>query len=468
MLLLEELTEKQTDMVDSWLEQHHSERAVSLKNSNHVFTNGDRITVPVSVELQPPSKVASFVSQRGYSISNYRAGLATEPKYNRSVRIGRILQAHNAPKDVLQAYHEDPQRTRRSVDSHAIVFTRDPYDISGCSTGRSWKSCLTMANPESTDPEARKGGAHYRQLSQDIARGVINAYLVAADDHHISDPIARIRIKPYIHKDHVIYRPEPTIYGENPFTGFHTKVKEWCEHHFPAKPGAMYALNKHVYDDGAPTHVFDADTISTDDIDRLFDRDPDYHVMKSLYDGLNHQGKHHLLGKLLQRQSYRDVDHLDRIANSGHVEHQKVLLDSIKILPSRVIKTLVAKAHPSIKREVHQQALDHPKYHVDINGNRSINFLHEFDTKLLVAHHSDDPETLRKLLDTDFDEIRIKVLRNPASHSLHHELASDPYYHMPLAVLTPHEDIRQMLMKSSDPAVRDAAKRNPHTRKRGD
>lgn len=251
VLLLEELSEKQMDRVDSW-----GRSPAAVKISQHVIPKGqDRMVIPLEDphdhKIQADPDVVNHLKTHGYELSDWRKGTATD-KYGRDVNIGKILNKTNADPKTKAAFHLDNNRSNKELhDDLQVVISRHPYDVAGMSTGKRWVSCVGM------DKESRgvsQDNSHV--LEYDIRQGTHVAYLTKKGDDKALDPLARIALKPFREKgsDRVILHPEHKMYGTAASSFEHT-VNSWVNKHFPLKDNTYYGKAK-VYHDKGPTVLY--------------------------------------------------------------------------------------------------------------------------------------------------------------------------------------------------------------------
>ena len=173
----------------------------------------------------------------GYKIKDYRQGVATD-KYNRDVKIGKILNKNNQP-ELLDKFNNNKNR-KASQGKYNIVISRHPHDVAGMSTDRGWTSCTNM-----------EGGAEKHTLRHDIQKGTHVAYLVHEHVKEIKNPVARIALRPYqgTSTKHKIIRPDTVTYGDGN-QGFKNSVHKWTEQHFPLKELVYRKIEGPYQDDG--------------------------------------------------------------------------------------------------------------------------------------------------------------------------------------------------------------------------
>jgi hypothetical protein len=191
-------------------------------------------------------KIQKVLSDLGYEIENYAAGLCKKKGGKNPVRIGKILQ--KGMPDILKEFINDPIRNASKKNDLMVVISRHPYDIAGMSTDRGWTSCMDMDREKSHDSDANMCG----YLPAEIKEGSLVAYLIAKDDKNINAPIARITLKPYINQE------DPTkkilvpgkIYGTGNIR-FRRTVIMWLGT-FQKNIKGEYKIAKDVYRDKLP------------------------------------------------------------------------------------------------------------------------------------------------------------------------------------------------------------------------
>jgi len=201
------------------------------ENRQETFIWGDdqRIYFKLSDSSASPvlPYVEKYLTEKGYKISDYAAGYATDNRKN-TLKIGKLLKDDPA---LLEAYQEDPYRLNSG--GLAVVLTRSYEDLARASYARGWQSCRADSYT------AVKYGV------AEIDLGVIAAYLVREDDPDIHNPLGRINLKPY-HRDDNKGPKSDTIYMTfNPIglhhPGFVDAVNRFAEEHLN---GAKYGKFK--------------------------------------------------------------------------------------------------------------------------------------------------------------------------------------------------------------------------------
>ncbi len=149
---------------------------------------------------------------------------------------------------INQLYETDPVRSAtKNKSGFQIVISRNPEDVVGMSTNRSWSSCMRL--PDSPNKE---GGCNYAKfLPADLAHQTLTAYLTRKGDDNIESPISRITLKRLINNSdsyNHTYRPHGDIYGEH-VNGFKEEVNKFAIENFKANNNDRYYLAKGLYDD---------------------------------------------------------------------------------------------------------------------------------------------------------------------------------------------------------------------------
>jgi len=259
--LTEELNPAQKKVVDTWKGGKKAEQI-----SGHVIPKGqDRVSFPLEgseENVEPHPDVQKHLEQHGYKVSDYRAGLAKD-KYDRDVKIGKVLGKTKASPELMNTFNNDPKRaaSRAAASGLHVTISRHPHDVAGMSTNQGWRSCMSMGkkgqtvNDENGDDEKYgdddgDAGQYSHYLKDDVKQGTHVAYLHRSDDPEAKKPLARIALKPFQSEDKksTILRPEQRTYGTAD-DGFGGAVKKWSEKHFPADKSTVYKKHEDLYDD---------------------------------------------------------------------------------------------------------------------------------------------------------------------------------------------------------------------------
>ena len=217
-----------------------------LKNNPDAKSSkrGDRIYIPFESEIkdenidgQIKNEVESILSKNNIKIKDYKRGVAVEPKYNREVKIGKVLNSIGE-NDLLNKFADDPYRKNTKNTERYAVISKHPYDIAGMSTDRGWLSCMHLFD-----------GGYRDFVAKDVELGTIIAYEIKLEDINIKNPIGRVLIKPYSNNmGDIHYSVCETTYGEAT-TAFHDTVSEVFSK-LTTIGGGKYTLNNELYADG--------------------------------------------------------------------------------------------------------------------------------------------------------------------------------------------------------------------------
>ena len=199
-----------------------------------------RVYIPFinTAKPQAPHQLVSYVNDKGYEMVDYNKGLVSKCGNKNLIRIGKILD----DPDIKKIYDQDPARA--SQNSMVVCISRHPYDIAGMSTNRGWTSCMNIDN-----------GVQSQYVINDIEEGSIIAYLTNSHDNNITNPVARIMIKPFFNDDgDMILGNEDKIYG-TPKPGFKETVEKWLSDIEGVHKFGTFRLNKKLYSDGKNSFV---------------------------------------------------------------------------------------------------------------------------------------------------------------------------------------------------------------------
>ena len=200
---------------------------------------GYRVYLPLKKaegEIRINPDVRQFVQDKGYEISDYKAGLAS--KNNRVIKIGKLLD----DPEIKKLYDNDPARQAQA--EYEVVISRHPYDIAGMSTDRGWTSCMNL-----------KDGSNKEYVALDVKEGTLVAYLIKKGDRDIKRPVARIAIKPFVNvlaADEIAFGIENAVYGTD-VPGFTSTVKDWVNYVNKSKKlNGVFVLSPSLYNDTDP------------------------------------------------------------------------------------------------------------------------------------------------------------------------------------------------------------------------
>ena len=224
------------------------------------FPNGDRIYIPFKKSepelTEYDQEIISLLKRFGYEV-DYIAGIAK--KNRRELRIGKLLSilkedAINKSKKpkkaqiyfshLINQFNNSNARSASKQDDLTVVVSQDPHDIAQMSTGRGWKSCMTL----DTKSQSRGGekGVKSDQVFCEVQFGGLIAYLIRSDDVKIERPLARVLIRRFVgidtdyqneYNELNIAVPEDEVYGTD-VPGFLETVKRFVDQkQGPINPG---------------------------------------------------------------------------------------------------------------------------------------------------------------------------------------------------------------------------------------
>ena len=187
------------------------ERLPSATRSRNKY----RVYVPYD-QSQIERKIQDALAGSGYEIKSYADGQAVDGR-GRTIGLGKVFNIIKRI-DLEKLYSTDimSRDLQKQSVSTQLVFSYHPYDIAGMSTGRSWRSCMTIATPKD------EAGVNAPYVSQDLIAGTFICYLVASTDTNIQSPYARVLIKPFINTENpsqIVFVPELRPYTSKPFAG---------------------------------------------------------------------------------------------------------------------------------------------------------------------------------------------------------------------------------------------------------
>lgn len=239
-------------------------KAYTRDNINSLFDGKDRIVISndlkINTTISPHfdkikyalmdlgyyTDIYHYIDNKAWKIGDFR------PVKTQFYRIGKLLNAHENSEELLHIFKNDESRNLSSNKSYKVVLSRHPYDVAGQSTGRHWKSCLRL--PQKNDKltssgKVDRGGIYCQLVKNDIREGVLVAYLVYSEDNNISNPLARITVKPYQGEDGDLAYGVGKIYGakNNEFSKF---VEDWVDDNLNNDlKSNSYFHYPHLYDD---------------------------------------------------------------------------------------------------------------------------------------------------------------------------------------------------------------------------
>nr|QMP83468.1 MAG: hypothetical protein [Caudoviricetes sp.] len=280
--LEEALTASQQKKVNTWVRSLKGNLPARRITGHLPFNENDRLTIPVEQAPQEANKrhvspeIESHLKSKGFTpVSSTHAEREIETTIPEGPRKGEVVKKKQQQK-IGALLSDNPELQKQHAKSEAlagsksknlkIIITRNPTDVAGQSTGRSWTSCKAMADPDSND----LGGCNQQYVEKDVKKsGTHMAYLVRHDDDNIENPIARIALNPHVSAsgNHTILRVPTTSktsnevkqYGQGGADFAHT-VRQWAETNTPKNANEpYYQIHPDAYDD---TNLNDPNTRS--------------------------------------------------------------------------------------------------------------------------------------------------------------------------------------------------------------
>lgn len=206
-------------------------------------SKGYRIYLPIDASLAKrkvvvvPPLIEDALTDAGYVVEDYLAGIAMTPDGKKRIRIGKILKDH---KELADQFKKDPQRNTFKNDAFAVVSCH-PYDLAGMSTGRSWTSCMNLND-----------GVYNEHVIEDVKGATLIAYAIAPNDTNIQKPKSRFLIKmaakPNDPHD-VMYVLEAQAYGAD-VPGFKETLERWLKLVNHNVTMGVYRFSDKLYEDG--------------------------------------------------------------------------------------------------------------------------------------------------------------------------------------------------------------------------
>lgn len=440
LVLYEELNPTQKKKVDGWTKQFPNANVEGHPNavdiSSHVIPPGQhKIVIPLNQgdneEVTPHPEVDKHLKTHGYSVSDYRKGMAKD-KYGRDVSIGKILNKTKASPDVMNAFTNDPKRkgTTKAARGLSVVISRHPHHIAGMSTDQGWTSCMNM-----------KDGCNKHYLKRDIAEGTHVAYLVHDNDTEVKKPIARIALKPFrpTYDDETSYakpilRPEIRMYGDAD-SSFTKTVNNWAEKNFPAQEGHIYEKSKTLYHDGGREVIGNKEAL-------LSSKNPKRRILG--FDHENLDVTHEDIDRGLD-----DSEHKVRQAAASHPNASKENLDKAMSIDDSLAFT--AANHRNISSEHLDKLIYHPNRGVRYSAAQNDNLSTESISKIMSGN------------DTRMREYAIKN-RNATQEHIHKALDGDDIHISRNAMRNNSAGFEAISkgLRHSDPGVRRIAYNHPN------
>ena len=342
-VLTEALNGRQRSMVDNWVKKNGGTEAAGI--SAHAIPLGQhQVTIPLEhpeKKVEPHPEVHEHLQKHGYDVHDYKAGLALEPAKEgatkrRQIKIGKALEATNAPPHVKDAFTNDPNRRgAKAIDSGLqVVVSRHPHHVAGMSTDQGWSSCMDL-----------DGGSNRHYLKHDVLKGTHVAYLTKKGDDEVKRPMARIALKPFVGKNtgEKILHPEDRTYGTADSAFEHT-VKKWTDKHFPLNPDEEYHKHSDVYDDSGTKFLMHPNKM-VDHPDphvrfNFFDKHPDKVTSEHIDREIGRDYNRYALNRALDHPAAKP-EHFEKLAQK---EHGAEIVAHHQNTPSHVLASLAK--HP--------------------------------------------------------------------------------------------------------------------------
>ena len=198
----------------------------TLPNAKVLDRRGDRIAFPYG-ETPLEDDIKMLLRKYDYNVLDFNNNdalrIAKTEKGNKAqpIKITKALANISRLKDkdgniiepkaknFVDLFADGKSREGKAMEKKLgliVIFARHPYDIAGMSYGRTWSSCMHL-----TDGQLRDF------VKKDIENGTIAVYLTKATDEGLSNPLARVLVKPYVNvgnENDVILYPEAKTYGK--------------------------------------------------------------------------------------------------------------------------------------------------------------------------------------------------------------------------------------------------------------
>lgn len=379
------------------------------KGSKHAFSNKvfggpidthHTITIPLEHEddgTVPHEGVMNHLHSHGYKIKDYKAGIATD-KYNRDVKIGRVLEKTKAEDHIKKAFTNDTARAASAVKKKSdlvVRISRHPIHVAAMSTNRGWDSCMNMDDGENK---------HY--IPHDIKQGTHVAYLTHAHDTNIDEPVARIALKPYKGSSgDKILRPElRKEYGTGGSAFAHT-VNKWAEEKFPTK-SPVYNRNSKLYPDGQSEHVYNRNPEVKDILKGLKSPSHSYNVLKTIPKISNSKTLEELF-------THSNSDVISHIASNEHT-------------PQHILNKIAETG----TRHNKQTIINNPKASGDVLHKVAVDLGEGYHVHDLVQHDNVQEKTLDHLMkinDSSLENIAHTVARHSHNSGFLDKIAKSPH-----------------------------------------
>jgi hypothetical protein len=271
-VLTEELTRHQKQVVRGWVGEIQDKQTPAEKISSGLpFDKKGRLYIPYEHHEEDetqniPQEVKDHLTKKGFSpVSSTHAETETTTTIPSGPRKGEVVKSKRR-QSIGSLLSDNPKlrdqyalagsKSGTKSKNLMVAISRNPEDVAGASTGRGWRSCLTMSDPETND----RGGDYQHYNKKHITQaGTHVAYLIHPDDKDIENPIARISLDPMISASgkHTVLRPPRDHDNKENISqygggnrSFGETVKNWAEKNFPFDENEpSYKINDNSYDD---------------------------------------------------------------------------------------------------------------------------------------------------------------------------------------------------------------------------
>ncbi len=277
--LLETLNNHQIELVDDWKTENQDLSGTLPENTHDKtfakFNKGKKKSSRILIPFNAPNNINNDIAAHlhnngGWVVKDYNKGIAVRnvDNYTEESSISDLLKNTNGDKvntnvsrvrinygaprtktissNLVDAFNNDKTRAPSGMN---IIITRDPYEVAGMATGKTYKSCMKL--PEHTDDPDE--GLNYEHIQHDLKHQNLAVYLNHSDDNDIDNARSHIMLKRYTNKEgHDIWRPTKLVHGDQ-IEGFHKAVTDFAENNWPAKPGSRYTLTRGLYKNAATT-----------------------------------------------------------------------------------------------------------------------------------------------------------------------------------------------------------------------
>lgn len=150
---------------------------------------------PLQKKSYAQTNTEAQLKEMGYTVTDYAGGYATDKKGKQTFKIGKLLKKHKWSQEQFE------NDASRYPEKFRIVASQKLDDILQMSTGRNWASCMNI------------NGAYRGRVIGDAGKGTIVLYMVKDDDPNITEPMARILLKPFKNKKGQIAYKAKKAYG---------------------------------------------------------------------------------------------------------------------------------------------------------------------------------------------------------------------------------------------------------------